>query len=361
MNIKTDNNEEHNSLLAQVYRAYRKHRVTSGTSNTQVHHSELDNLAATDDELPEKLYRHYQNNRSQDHTDVDDIMQLIIEDQKHLPPTHADQPQQDQPDRSTSLNEPVIDSGPYQKGQFEWLKRLSNRGANDADGNTKKWLSVAAAALIGIALFPLLNTDKSSELVASSADLPITLVENADQLVKHIEPGEARAIGFSSQDEGSKHAFQYGVLTTDLAIFEHSDEKTAAAELARHYAETTTDPEPEIDRAISRYSEEGAGDLDELISSISDKFTESGNQQWFALGQSIETTFLSSQYALTTSDTRPLETALKRLQELQPIAQDSPVSRLLSQLLSRNIQSGVSNTELREIAGLSEQIKSLMR
>ena len=361
MNNKTDS-EEHNSLPDDLYRAYRRQRSTTDANRSPAEAGssvEGLNLQSTDDELANKAYHHYKSNRSRhspadeslsDDAGVDEIVKLIMQDQSNITA-----------DNNAPLDTQVVESGSPRTGKLEWLKQ-SHRAANDSNPNTKTWLGVAAAIILGIALLPLFNSQQSS-ISNSLSRLPAELAENADQFTPHIQSGDAGSIGFSSGIEQTKQAFQYGVLVTDVMLYEQSQNKSAATELVRHYLSTTSGVDTEIERVLTQYSEQNGTNIDELLATITQQVKQSDTQQWFDAGQSVESIVLASRHALATSDSEPLKLTMDRARTLSSaeagvVNEDSPLNKLFVQLLEHNLG---DNDNFRSIARDAEQIKSLMQ
>ena len=376
MDSENDNTEEDENMPAQFYRAYRNSRPPENTNDTGTSHLSLSKQSqVSDDDMPSAVYRHYQRTRSQQSADVDEIVQLIMQEgiaTQHVKPSTGSQeqafttPESYKPDSfQPDPNQPVS----LPSGRFGWLKSLSGRSAANSGTKRKGFVAAAAAVLFSVALVPLFAPDKSNTQVL----VPAELVQNADQFTPFIESSVARTIGFSSGENSSKEAFQYGVLATDLTLYAEAGEKVAASDLVNDYLSVAADLNSEVSNALTRYVGDADGKIADVLSTFQKQAGQSKKTQWLKMGQSVESVALASRYAVGTSDTLPLHRVLSLAKSVDLPQDDSPVAGLFSKLTALlavntdKVESGQNNAdaigtkELRDILSSAEQIKMLMR
>jgi len=338
-----------------LYSRYKKNRTQSVPG--EVARADLADFTPGDD-LAEQVYQRYQQTRTVDVSAVDDIMQAIASDASGSPKVE-DQPNPSadggQDIHSIHSSQSVNGSQPVDGSirRFDWFRKLSG---NDSHGAGKFILPAVAAAVFAFVLLPFVGNKNNT------SDPATALANSSADLVRFIKPDSASMLGFSNPDNARGSVFRYGVLATDLQI------------LVQSYLQDGSVNPDQINIAaqgiVAAFADNGSSgsvtaemvkSIDALLGATQEYADNSGQTNWYSLGQSVEFVALASQHALSTSDTALLQSAVESGRSVDVPEEDANLKNLVDDLFSEQIQDSMVPADLRRIVNKAEDIKTVVQ
>ncbi len=344
----------------KLYRQFKRHRQDSANHTVLSQTPDLSAVPAdgTLRNTASELYMGFKSTRRENKTDaVNDIMRAIKQ-------AASDMEGAALPGNADALEEQPLPGSDATVS----VNAVSGRQAKFSI-QPSVLVPAIAAVLVCLFIIPLwLNPGQqiSSPVPSELANaLPAELVEQAPEAVAFVSSDNSVAYGFSATGTQAQSAFQSGVLATDLWILASSNNN----ELLQQYVRNTDASQwSGVETAFARYTdsigtEDPAGQgvqLRALLAAIAKRAAASGQSDWFAIGQSVQSIYLASEHALTTSDYSALSSAFSLGAGLTIPSGDAPATRSVTTLFSDDYVMPMASVELRWIIKTTENIKLLM-
>ncbi len=375
----SDNSDKKSTSAEALYAHYQRNRQV----DTQTHKSKAglnlseNALLENDNELAENLYKHYQATRTTNaQASVDAIMRKIGEQSLEQVISQEEQPllSQDTPQIHTINAQPV---------QVDKQSQIDVPAANSSSVFKRWMLPGVAAAILGIALIPMLLNNSAPNPEPLQVTLPTELSDSATQTVAYIDVPESTAFGFANTTNAAQFAFNNGVITTDLALLVEAEQTVKTQQFLRALVATQNSAQQQgamsdsvkelsgqlLSSAVSMSDAIGAGEskavlqehLTTIYTALEKMAAETEQKDWFVAGQTVESIRVAAELALEHSDTKPLAQALNMANKMTHPTSEAPASELLPQLLQADLSGPEEFEKASELLTVANDIKLLMQ
>ncbi len=395
------------SSAEAVYQQYKQTRLSASKaptdSDTVKSASDVASLASQDDaafdstQMAEHVYRHYKQNRtSENKSTIDALMQAInkhvdlvgvedhinslngnqvrpqdnrlLDSQRPGGPLQHDQPQTDSLQTSEIIN---IDA---KQGQVVSDIALDKNAANSSNRFKRFMLPALAAALLSIALIPVI-INQPSEPAVLQASLPEPLLDNAEQSVAFVSDRSPQAFGFTDS-EATKLAFNHGIGLVEVELLLNANKgKEIIPYLEPFYlsGQPSADLQPDRESVhgaaihlVSALNVDGYPDMlqrsfDNLQIEVENSLSDSDQIAWYNAGRIVETIRVAAEYSLEQSDTKSVEQAMQWAHEARFPEDVSTVSPLFDALSAAKLTPPDAFEQTSQILKTVNNIKALMQ
>lgn len=353
--MKQDNPHDPPNDPERLYKVYKEARARRSVSTSDAVPVDF----TPEDDIADKVYQRYQQTRNAEAGAIDDIIQLIS--------AQADAAESNQIEDQSASSGAVPKVQPIDNpvGRFKWLSNLSRAGNDDGIKWVRVIVPAVAATVFAFLLLPFVTSKNNTNgSLTTTAHL-------SPQLTPFVAPANGMLLGFSDPGNQRSNSIRYGVLAADLRVLKNGRGSTELLKsvvqsylLAEHKSPEKI--ELAAQRVVSLVNDakeatitgEIAAGADALLDAIEEQVSNDSHDQWYVLGHSIESVVLSSEYALSSTETSVLRVALKELVNIS-VPDDNNLKRLVDDLLLEEVSDSMNPSDLRRILNKARDIKSV--